>query len=129
MKVRELDFTLVVSSDMISSYKADIDVSFYESYYNELKFKLNLDVHESVRKSVRKFVTEYLVATGLYRKALNNVLRNMILFIDVDFSSKSDSDEGLIKFVLIKFVEDSEYVEIPSQSEFKLSHNDVPVLI
>jgi len=47
----------------------------------------------------------------------------------VDFSSKSDSDEGLIKFVLIKFVEDSEYVEIPSQSEFKLSHNDVPVLI
>jgi len=118
------NFTLVAVSDMISSYKADIDVSFYDSYYNELKFKLTLNVHESVRKSVGKFVKEYLVATGLYRKALNNVLRNMILFIDVDFSSKSDSDEGLIKFV-----EDSEYVEIPSQSEFKLSHNDVPVLI
>jgi len=136
MKVREVDltlmvydFTLVPSSYMTSAYEADVDMSSYRSRYNEPKFKLDLGAHYSLQSdyfspaSLQKFVSEYLVATGLYRRAFGNFFENVAIIMDLNFSPEPEAEE------LIRFVKGSEHTKYSSQTEFGLSHADVPVLL
>jgi len=108
----------MIHSDMSSEYKADIDISTFVNLPFDDKFKLELRVYGSVRKSI----SEYMVAIGLYRKALSNELRDMLIFIDVVFASKSYEE-------LIWSAKGSENLETPSKSGFGLDHGDVPVLL
>jgi hypothetical protein len=136
MKVREVDLTLMVydfalvaSSDMTSAYEADVDMSSYRSRYNEPKFKLDLGAHYSLQSdyfglaSLQKFVSEYLLTTGLYRRAFGNFFGSVAIIMDLNFSPEPEAEE------LIRFIKGSEHTKHSSQTEFGLSHADVPVLL
>jgi len=43
--------------------------------------------------------------------------------MDLDFSPEPDAEE------LLRFVKGSEYIKYPSQTEFRLSHSEVPILL
>jgi hypothetical protein len=131
MKVREVDLTLMVydfalvaRSDMTSAYEANADISSYRSRYNEPKFKLSLDDQSSVRGSV----SEYLLTTGLYRRAFKNFFGSVAIIMDLNFSPEPEAEE------LIRFVKGSDYIKYFSQTEFKLSefrlsHSEIPILL
>ena len=130
MYITEPDFTLVASPNMTSAYyEANVDMSSYRSPYNEPKFKLDLGAHYSLQSdyfspaSLQKFVSEYLVATGLYRRAFGNFFENVVIIMDLNFSPESEAEE------LIRLVKGSEHTKHSSQTEFGLSHADVPVLL
>ena len=131
MYIIEPDFTLVASPNMTSAYyEANVDISSYRrSPYNEPKFKLDLGAHNSLQSdyfspaSLQKFVSEYLVATGLYRRAFGNFFENVAIIMDLNFSPEPDAEE------LIRLVKGSEHTKYSSQTEFGLSHADVPVLL
>ena len=115
MVIRGFVLTLEIRSDIFSLYKADIDISSYEKY-----FKLNFDFFSP---ALQKNVSEYLVPTGLYRKAFRSLVENVIIFMDLNFSPKTDVER------LLSFFKGSEYAIYPSETEFRLSHSEVPILI
>jgi len=108
--VRGVVLTLVISSDALSEYKTDADISTYKKYS-----RAKLDVYSP---ALENFVSEYLFENGLFRRAFRNSAGNAIISM-VDILPWPEVEKALLKYS-----RDSEYAE----TEFRPEHGDVPVL-
>jgi len=120
------ELKLEVESVMTSAYEANADISSYTGRYYEPKFKLRLD---DQGYSARNSISEYLLTTGLHRKAFESFLYrgtlkdssgSVSIVMRPDFSPKSYREELLWFYVGAGLLD---------QIDFSSTQANIPVLI